>query len=109
MPDIDYIARAEANMRRELERPSRIDDAIDHYVKVAKTQAAIIGHIKEIAQVMAAAAIASKRAVGDNPSIAISKWTRILTDEANRLVQEQQANPETKALPDGKTIDQEPA
>lgn len=106
MTDREFFARAERAMQRELEQPNSIDAAVDHYVKVAKTQAAIIEHIKEMAKTLAAAAIASEKAVGDRPSTAISKWTRILADEANRLVREQQA-PITKTLTDGKTIDQE--
>ncbi len=110
MAEIDYIARAEANMRRELEKTqTNIDRAVDHYVKTAQTQAAIIEEIKKMAEVMAAAAVASEKAVGDTPDVAIDRWVRVLATEAKRLARAQKRDESTKALPDPKVIDQEPA
>jgi len=109
MSPIDYIARAEENMRRELQRgaqESPIDRAVDHYVKVAKTQAVIIGYIKDFAQVMAAAALASQKAVGDSLYIAVNKWVNILTAETKRLIGEQQ-QPTYPKIESGTVIDQE--
>lgn len=105
---IDYIARAEENMRRQFQQDAQetpIDRAVDHYVKVAKTQSAIIEEIKKMAETLAAAAIASQKAVGDSPEQAIYKWMQILGDEARRLVREQRTVP--KQLDRGTVIDQE--
>lgn len=111
MPDIDYIAHAEENMRRQFQRDAQetpIDRAVDHYVKTAQTQAVIIGYIKDFAKVMAAAAVASQKAVGDPPEYAIRKWTGILADEANRLVRENRPAAETPLeIESGTVIDQE--
>ena len=109
MPDIDYIARAEENMRRQFQRDAQegpIDRAVDHYVKVAKTQAAIIEEIKRMAEVMAAAAIASQKAVGDSPYTAVNKWINVLTAETKRLIGEKQhlSRPQIES---GTVIDQE--
>ncbi len=112
MSGIDYIARAEENMRRQFQQDAQetpIDRAVDHYVKVAKTQGAIIEEIKKMAEIMAAAAIASSKAVGDSPYTAIYKWTEILTKESIRLVREKQAQTADapKQLESGTVIDQE--
>lgn len=111
MPDVDYIARAEENMRRNFQRDAQetsIDRAVDHYVKVAKTQGAIIEKIKRMAEVMAEAAIASQKAVGDSPEYAIRKWTELLASEANRLVREQRQPHEIPLeINSGTVIDQE--
>lgn len=109
MSPIDYIARAEENMRRQFQRDAQetpIDRAVDHYVKVAKTQAAIIEEIKKMAEIMAAAAIASQKAVGDPANYAIDKWTRILSDEAKRIIRNSTETPHPK-IESGTVIDQE--
>jgi hypothetical protein len=98
-----YIARAEAAMRREMEGPSSIDRAVDHYVKVAKTQAAIGKELKQMAEVLAAAAIASEKALGDRATYALDKWLAVLRTETIRLIGEKRQ--EKPALEDGKTID----
>ena len=108
---IDYIARAEENMRRwQKEESSGIDRAVDHYVKVAKTQAAIQKYIREMAEVLAAAAVASEQAVGDRAETALLRWMGVLGDETRRLIREKKAKPtDAKALTDGKTIEGEKA
>lgn len=109
MSPIDYIARAEENMRRELQRDAQetpIDRAVDHYVKVAKTQAAIIEEIKKMAEIMAAAAIASQKSVGDSPFVAVRNWSKVLVDETYRLIREKQA-PAQPQIESGTVIDQE--
>lgn len=102
---IDYIKRAEENMRR-MQEDSNIDRAVDHYVKVAKTQAGIIEMIKKMADVMAEAAIASQKALGDSTDVAIMKWTRILADEARKLAKEKK-DAASKEIESGIVIDQE--
>lgn len=97
---IDYLARAEENFRRE---SNNIDKAVDHYVKVAQTQGAIVKYIKEMAEVLAESAIASEKALGDSAAVALQKWTSVLQDEASRLIREKKSA--TKALPDPKVID----
>lgn len=109
MPDVDYIARAEENMRLNFQRDAQetsIDRAVDHYVKVAKTQGAIIEEIKRMAEVMAAAAIASQKAVGDSPYVAVCNWAKVLVDEAYRLIREKQV-PAQPQIESGTVIDQE--
>lgn len=111
MSPIDYIARAEENMRREYENSSQktgVDRAVDRYVKVAKTQGAIIAEIKQMAATLAAAAIASHKALGDPANYAIDKWTRILSDEAKRIIRNNTETPHPK-IESGTVIDQKPS
>lgn len=102
---IDYIARAEANMKRELD-PDRFDAAATTMVMARHTQAGIIKYMEGMAQVMAEAAIASQKAVGDSPAVAISKWLEFVRKRALELVAEKQGTA-TKQLEQGIVIDQE--
>lgn len=105
---IDYLARAEQFWQNAEKSESSIDRAVDHYVKVAKTQAGIIEAIKKMADVMAEAAIASEKALGDSTDKAISEWTRVLATEARRLVKEKKGTA-PKTIESGTVIDQEKA
>jgi hypothetical protein len=106
---IDYIARAEENMRRNFQQDAQetsTDRAVDRYVKVAKTQAAIIEEIKKMAEIMAAAAIASQQAVGDSPFVAVRNWSKVLVDETHRLIREKQKSAQSQ-IESGTVIDQD--
>lgn len=100
---IDYIRRAEeawANQDTEFHRAAR------HIAKVADTQAGIIKYMEGMAQVMAEAAIASQKAVGDSPHIAIDKWVGVVRRRAYELVEEKQGTTQ-KQIEQGVVIDQE--
>jgi hypothetical protein len=101
-----FIGRAESSMRKELAGPSNIDRAVDHYVLSAKSQAGIAEAIKKMAYVIAEAAVATQKAIGDPTDRAISKWIHIMSDEARRIVEEMKGT-QPKEIGSGTVIDQE--
>ena len=72
---------------------------------VADTQAGIIKYMEAMAQVMAEAAVASQKAIGDPPLLAIDRWTDVVKKRAKELVREQQST--ARRIEKGITIDQE--
>ena len=100
---IDYIKRAEdawARQDTEFHRAGR------HIEKVAETQAGIIKYMEGMAQALAEAALASNKAVGDSPRIAIDKWISVVRRRAYELIDEKQGTGQ-KRIEKGAVIDQE--
>ena len=64
------------------------DEMVRRMVDVRNTQHGIIKYMEAMAQVMAEAAIASNKAVGDSPYHAVSKWTDVVRKRAIELVDE---------------------
>jgi hypothetical protein len=94
------------------ERQSRADadpfgKAVDHMVKVHQTQAGIIEAIQKMADVMAEAAIATRKALGDSEGYAIDRWTKILADRAKELVKDKLGTAAKKIADNSKTIENE--
>ena len=67
------------------------DDFVRRIIDVRNTQRGIIKYMEAMAQVMAAAAVASEKAVGDSPSYAIDRWTDVVRKRAKELLSEQNA------------------
>jgi hypothetical protein len=80
------------------------DDFVRRIVDVRNTQHGIIKYMEAMAQVMAEAAVASQKAVGDSPSYAIDKWTDVVRERAKELLAEKNA---TKKLDKGTVVEGE--
>ena len=80
------------------------DDFVRRIIDVRNTQHGIIKYMEAMAQVMAAAAVASEKAVGDSPSYAIDRWTDVVRKRAKELLCEQNA---TKNIGKGTVIEGE--
>lgn len=74
-------------------------------VMAVDTQHGIIKYMEAMAQVVAEAAIASQKALGDSPLYAVDKWINVVKKRAKELVREKQDT--TKQLEKGTVIDQE--
>jgi hypothetical protein len=72
---------------------------------IVGTQAGIIKYMEAMAQVMAEAAIASQKAIGDWPDYAIDQWTKVVRRRANDIVREKQDA--AKRIEKGATIESE--
>jgi len=72
---------------------------------VTDTQAGIIKYMEAMAQLMAEAAIASQKAIGDPPLLAIDRWTDVVKKRAKELIRAQQDT--ARKIGKGITIDQE--
>lgn len=81
------------------------DDMVRHLINVNNTQHGIIKYMEAMAQVMAQAAVASQKAVGDSPFYAIDKWMDVVKKRAKELVREKQDT--VKKIEQGTVIDQE--
>lgn len=81
------------------------DDMVRHLIDVNNTQHGIIKYMEAMAQVMAEAAIASQKAIGDPPLLAIDRWTDVVKKRAKELIRAQQDT--TRKIEKGVTIDQE--
>ena len=77
------------------------DDFVRRMVDVQATQHGIIKYMEAMAQVMAEAALASKKATGDSPAYAIGKWTDVVKKRAQEILMEKI----TAKIEKGKTID----
>src|SRR5216683_259621 len=64
------------------------DEMVRRMVDVHNTQHGIIKYMEAMEQVMAEAAIASQKAIGDSPNYAIDQWTDIVKKRAKKLVAE---------------------
>lgn len=66
------------------------DDELDkyarHLVVTAQTQHAIIKYAEAMAQVLAEAALASQKATGDRPQVALDKWIRVIRERAVEII-----------------------
>lgn len=63
-----------------------IHEAVEHYGLAVQTQKGIIEYAEAIAQVLAEAGRASQKVTGDDPSVAIRKWTKVIEKRALELV-----------------------
>jgi hypothetical protein len=79
------------------------DEMVRHYLTVVKTQHGITKYAEAMAQVLAAAAIASHKSVGDYPLDALDKWLKVIKTRARELIQ-QDMNQAQKKL-EAPTID----
>jgi hypothetical protein len=66
--------------------------SVSNRAAITDTQSGIIKYMEAMAQVMAEAAIASQKAIGDSPHYAIHKWTTVVRDRANQIVREKLAD-----------------
>jgi len=64
------------------------DEMVRRMIDVHNTQHGIIKYMEAIAQVMAEAAIASQKALGDSPAYAVAKWTDVVKKRALELIKE---------------------
>jgi len=78
------------------------DEMVRRMVDVHNTQHGIIKYMEAMAQVMAEAAIASQKAIGDSSNYAIDRWTDVVKKRAKELVAEKRA---TKKIEKGTTIE----
>jgi hypothetical protein len=67
------------------------DEMVRRMIDVRNTQHGIIKYMEAMAQVMAEAAIASQKAVGDSPYYAVGKWTDVVRNRAKELIREKLA------------------
>lgn len=70
---------------------------LSHWRKVCETQEGIIAFAEEAAQILVEAGIASSKALGDSPTLAINRWSNVIRDRAIALYKERQR--QQKALP----------
>ena len=78
---------------------------VSNMAAVTDTHAGIIKYMEAMAQVMAEAAIASQKALGDSPYYAIDKWTDVVKKRAKEIVCEKRDA--SLKIEKGVTIDQE--
>lgn len=71
------------------------DDMVRHYVKTVQTQHGIAKYAEAMAQVLAEAGLASHKATGDSPQVAVNKWIAVIRHRALVLMTE----PKQLALP----------
>lgn len=64
------------------------DEFVYHMILTARTQAGIIKYAEAMAQVLAEAGLASQKATGDSPSVAIRKWSDVIRSRALEIVAE---------------------
>lgn len=85
------------------------DEMVRRIVDVHNTQHGIIKYMEAMAQVMAEAAIASSKALGDSPSYAVDRWVEVVRKRAKTLIVEKRTDSpmrtKTKKLGKGKVID----
>lgn len=74
------------------ETDEMLRQALTKMSRAQRAQAEIIPFIGEAARVLAKAAKLSSAAVGDSPQYAISRWIRVMEDEAKRLLREDLAD-----------------
>ena len=87
-----YLRNAEENMASGNNPFDRlIDNSTEKLVGIIATQAEIIKDAEAMAQVLAKAALASHKATGDPPHIALHKWTDIIITRARELIREGQS------------------
>ncbi len=68
------------------------DEMVRRMIDINNTQHGIIKYMEAMAQVMAEAAIASQKAIGDSPAFAVSKWTEVVKKRALELIKEKQSD-----------------
>jgi hypothetical protein len=86
------------------------DEMVRRMVDVHNTQHGIIKYMEAMAQVMAEAAIASSKALGDAPSHAVDRWIEVVRERAKELIVEKREDSPMQAkmrkqLAKGKVID----
>jgi hypothetical protein len=87
-----YLRNAEENMLSGNNPFDRLtDNSAEKLANILATQAAIIKYAEAMAQVLAQAALASHKATGDPPHIALHKWTDIIRRRASELIREGQS------------------
>ena len=87
-----YLRNAEASMASGNSPFDRlIDKSTEKLASILATQAAIIKYAEAMAQVLAQTALASHKATGDPPHIALHKWTDIIITRARELIREGQS------------------
>jgi hypothetical protein len=77
-----------------------LTEIVKKKVKVMETQHGIIKYMEAMAQVMAAAAVASQQATGDMPVYAVGKWLDVVRKRALELIQQQKAEAKRPAPSD---------
>src|SRR6266851_6123132 len=80
------------------------DEMVRRMIDINNTQHGIIKYMEAMAQVMAEAAIASNKALGDSHNYAIDKWTDGVKKRAKELVAEKRT---TKKIEKGTTVEGE--
>jgi hypothetical protein len=68
-----------------------IDAAFKHYLLTVQTQNGIIEYAEAMAQVLAAAGRASRKATGDAADYAVRKWSDVIRDRALDILRAEQA------------------
>lgn len=100
---IDYIRRAEETIwgGNDLLRQT-LDKAAENMGKAIETQHGIIKYMEGMAQVLAQAGLASSKATGDSPGVAVDRWIHVIRKRAWELIREatetnKQAEPKQEA------------
>lgn len=65
------------------------DDMIKHALTIVQTQHGIIKYAEAMAQVLAEAGRASKKATGDPPEYAVNKWAEVIRHRALDLLRKE--------------------
>lgn len=64
------------------------DDMVRHMVGTVQTQAGIIKYAEAMAQVLAEAGRASKKALGHSPEFAVRQWSDVILKRAIEILRE---------------------
>jgi hypothetical protein len=64
------------------------DAACEHIAKMLDTKAAILEYVEPMAQILAAAGLASAKAMGDSPEYAAREWSRVILERALEILRE---------------------
>lgn len=76
------------------------DEFVKHMIVSAQTQKVIIEYAEAMAQVLAEAGRASKKATGDSATYAVDKWIEVIRKRAHELLAQDPPTPMLKKLND---------
>jgi hypothetical protein len=76
----------------EIDNGPFTDEMAQHIIDVHNTQHAVIRYAEGMAQVLAEAALASNKAVGNHPLVALNRWIEVIKDRAAEIITERQTS-----------------
>jgi len=87
-----FLRRATENMLSGNNPFDRlIDNSAEKIANVLATLHGIIKYAEAMAQVLAQAALASQKATGDDPDVALGRWMGVIQNRAHNLIREAQS------------------
>lgn len=82
-------------MRKTTDGPFT-DEFVKHGLLTVQTQHGIIRYMEGMAQVLAEAGRASKKAIGDDPAYAVNRWAEIVRKRALEILREDPCGPQSQ-------------